>query len=71
MDALKQKGCENIYTYKVSGVKAGKPAFEKMLNFMRQGDTIVVWKLDRLGRSIKDLVELVTTLEKGKINFIF
>ena len=71
VDALKQKGCENIYTDKVSGVKAIKPAFDKMLNFMREGDTIVVWKLDRLGRSTKDLIELVATLEKRKINLTF
>ena len=70
MEALKQKGCENIYTDKVSEVKAVKPAFEKMLNFMREGDTIVVWKLDKLGRSTKDLIELVATLEKMKINLI-
>ena len=66
VDALKQKGCEAIYTAKVSGVKAVKPAFEKMMSFMREGDTIVVWKLDRLGRSTKDLIELVATLEKRK-----
>ena len=42
VDALKQKGCENIYTDKVSGVKAVKPTFEKMLNFMRAGNTVEV-----------------------------
>ena len=70
MDALKQKGCETIYSDIVSGVKVVKPAFEKMLSFMREGDTIVIWKLDRLGRSTKDLIELVATLEKRKINLI-
>jgi len=70
VDALKQKGCQTIYTDKVSGVKAVKPAFEKMMSFMREGDTVVIWKLDRLGRSTKDLIELVATLEKRKINLI-
>lgn len=45
VDALKQKGCEAIYSDIVSGVKVVKPAFEKMLSFMREGDTIVIWKL--------------------------
>ena len=70
MDALKQKGCQAIYTDKVSGVKTVKPAFEQMMNFIREGDTIIIWKLDRLGRSTKDLIELVATLEKKKVNLI-
>lgn len=70
VDALKQKGCQEIYTDKVSGVKTIKPAFEEMMKFIREGDTLIVWKLDRLGRSTKDLIELVANFQKKKINLI-
>ena len=70
VDALKQNGCEQIYTDKISGIKTLKPAFEEMLNYLREGDIIVIWKLDRLGRSTKDLIDLVAMLEKRKINLI-
>lgn len=70
VDALKQKGCQEIYTDKVSGVKTIKPAFEEMMKFIREGDTLIVWKLDRLGRSTKDLIELVANFQKRKINLI-
>jgi DNA invertase Pin-like site-specific DNA recombinase len=65
-DALKSEGCKQIFTDKVSGVKAKKPNFEKLLEYARQGDTIVVWKLDRLGRSTVQLIGLIEELkEKG------
>jgi DNA invertase Pin-like site-specific DNA recombinase len=65
-DALQREGCKQIFTDKVSGVKAKKPNFEKLLEYARQGDTIVVWKLDRLGRSTVQLIGLIEELkEKG------
>ncbi len=70
IDALKLNGCQSIYTDKVSGIKVAKPAFEEMMSYLREGDTIVIWKLDRLGRSTKDLIELVATLAKKKIDII-
>lgn len=70
VDALTEYGCKHIYTDKITSVKAIRPAFEQMMNFLREGDAIVIWKLDRLGRSTKDLIELVADLEKRKINLV-
>jgi DNA invertase Pin-like site-specific DNA recombinase len=68
VDALKADGCQQLFTDKVSGVKAHKPNWEKLLAYARQGDTIVVWKLDRLGRSTVQLIELVEDLKKRGIH---
>jgi len=62
-DALLAAGCEQIYSEKASGMKADRPQLQAALAFARAGDTLVVWKLDRLGRS---LVQLVTTIEHLK-----
>jgi DNA invertase Pin-like site-specific DNA recombinase len=70
LDALKKAGCEKIFTDKVSGIKVQKPEFEKLLHYVRQGDTITIWKLDRLGRSTKQLIELVEELGKRGVNLI-
>lgn len=59
-DALRSHGCKKIYTDKVSGAKVERPVLDRMLRNAREGDMIVVWKLDRLGRSLKHLVELVS-----------
>jgi hypothetical protein len=53
VDALKQAGCEEVYTDEMSGIKAERPGLQKALAFARSGDTLVVWRLDRLGRSLK------------------
>ena len=66
-DALRLHGCEKIYTDKVSGVKSERPGLERLLKNAREGDTIVVWKLDRLGRSLKHLVELAEQLSQRGI----
>ena len=68
LDALKSEGCKQIFTDKISGVKARKPHFEKLLEYARPGDTIVVWKLDRLGRSTVQLIQLVEELKKREVN---
>ena len=63
LDALKAEGCKQIFTDKVSGVKSVKVEFEKLLAYARPDDTIVVWKLDRLGRSTVQLIELIEKLK--------
>lgn len=68
-EALQTEGCEKVYEDKVSGLKTNKPGLEKALEHLRVGDTLVVWKLDRLGRSVHNLIELVTQLEKKGIHF--
>lgn len=68
LDALEKEDCSQVFTDKVSGVKAVKPELEKLLEYARAGDTIVIWKLDRLGRNTVKLIELVEELAKRKIN---
>jgi DNA invertase Pin-like site-specific DNA recombinase len=68
IDALKYEGCKQIFTDKVSGVKSVKPEFEKLMEYARTGDTIVVWKLDRLGRSTVQLIELMEKLKERGIH---
>lgn len=67
IDALNKAGCERIFQEKVSGrAKVKRPEFEKCLEFLRQGDVLVVWKLDRLGRNVKQLMSFAEELnEKG------
>lgn len=55
-DALTEAGCEKVFTDKVSGTIADRPALEELKNQLRTGDTLVVWRLDRLGRSLRDLI---------------
>jgi DNA invertase Pin-like site-specific DNA recombinase len=69
-DALQRAGCERVYTDKISGIKSHKPEFERMMGYMRAGDTIVIWKLDRLGRSTSQLIELVEGLSKKGIHLV-
>jgi DNA invertase Pin-like site-specific DNA recombinase len=63
-DALKQAGCTKIYQDTMSGLRANRPGLDKAVEDLREGDTLVVWKLDRLGRSVKNLIEFVNRLEK-------
>ncbi len=65
-DAMNKEQCERVFTDKMSGKRFDRPEFLKMLDMARQGDVIVVWRLDRLGRSLKQLIETVTMLrERG------
>jgi DNA invertase Pin-like site-specific DNA recombinase len=68
-DALNQAGCEKIFTDYASGAKADRPALKEALECVRKGDCIVVWRLDRLGRSLKHLIEVIEDLENRKIGF--
>src|SRR5512144_761498 len=68
-DALKQAGCERIFTDVVSGAKAERIGFDDALNYLRARDTLVVWRLDRLGRSLKHLIETITGLDTRGIGF--
>lgn len=69
MQALKDAGCEKIFSDKKSGFQKVRKGLESALSHLRPGDTLVVWKLDRLGRTVKQLVDLVTDLENEEINF--
>lgn len=68
-DALTAAGCEKIFADKISAAKE-RPQLDEALKFIREGDTLIVWRLDRLGRSLKDLVSIVGNLEERKINFV-
>jgi DNA invertase Pin-like site-specific DNA recombinase len=69
VDALEQAGCEKIYRDQLSGAKTERPGLQEVLSYLRPGDTLVVWRLDRLGRSLKHLIEIVTNLEEKGIGF--
>jgi len=68
-DALRSDGCEAIYTDVASGAKVARPGLFEALSHLRKGDTLVVWKLDRLGRSLGHLIETVKELSDKKIGF--
>lgn len=68
-DALKAAGCEKIYADTASGAKTNRPGLDKALEQLREGDVLVVWKLDRLGRSIQHLLETIKLLQDKKIGF--
>ena len=71
LDALKKAGFDdaNIFTDKVSGAKAEHPGLDAVLNKLQDGDTLLVWRLDRLGRSIPHLVTLVEELRERGVGF--
>jgi DNA invertase Pin-like site-specific DNA recombinase len=70
-DALRNAGVspKNIFTDKITGTKQERPGLEAALSHLREGDTFVVWRLDRLGRSLKHLIETVTRLQAQHIAF--
>ena len=69
LDALTTVGCEKVFTEKASGAQRDRPQLKASLDYMREGDTLVVWKLDRLARSLKQLIETIEELEQHKIGF--
>lgn len=68
-DALRAAGCERLFEDTISGAKAERPQLVEALDFCRAGDTLVVWRLDRLGRSLTNLIELMNTLAERGISF--
>ena len=69
-DALQKAGCDKIYKDTISGTKSQRPGLDLALDNLRDGDTLVVWKLDRLGRSVKDLLDFVGGLNDRGVGFI-
>jgi len=67
--ALLTAGCERIYDDTLSGSRGERPGLAQALDVVRSGDTLVVWKLDRLGRSVKNLIDLVSHLEHAGVHF--
>src|SRR5512133_1426056 len=68
-DALQKAGCDRIFTDTASGAKAERTGLDEAISHLRVGDTLVVWRLDRLGRSLKHLIETITALDNRKIGF--
>jgi DNA invertase Pin-like site-specific DNA recombinase len=68
-EALQKFGCEKLFQEKQSAVK-DHPELDKMLSILRKGDIVVVWKLDRLGRSLRHLVDLMALLKEKEVEFI-
>ncbi|WP_428393411.1 recombinase family protein [Lichenicoccus sp.] len=69
LDALKAAGCERTFSDRASGASADRPALRDAISHARQGDTLVVWRLDRLGRSLPHLIETVRSLETSGVGF--
>lgn len=70
LDALHRAGCELIFQDKKSGKNADRKGLQDLQQKIRKGDTVIVWKLDRLGRSLKDLINLVSSFEKKEVGFV-
>ena len=68
-DQLNQYGCEKIFSDHISGSRSKRPGLDKAIEFARSGDTIVVWRLDRLGRNMEDLIILVNELNNRGVSF--
>src|SRR5262249_19511319 len=68
-DALTEAGCQKIFTEQMSGAVTDRPALHDTLEFARSGDTLIVWKLDRLARSMKQLIETIENLRVRGIGF--
>ena len=69
VDALERAGCYRVFTETASGARTDRPTLEQVLDQLRPGDTLVVWKLDRLGRSLRHLVDTITSLAERGIGF--
>jgi DNA invertase Pin-like site-specific DNA recombinase len=69
VEALQAAGCERIYQEQASGGRWNRPELERLLDQLRQGDVVIVWKLDRLGRSLKDLLRTLERVEQAGAGF--
>jgi DNA invertase Pin-like site-specific DNA recombinase len=70
LDALTEAGCSRIFSDTASGALEARPELERVLDHLREGDSLVVWRLDRLGRSLRHLIETVNELATRKVGFI-
>jgi len=70
LDALKKAGCEKIYEDVASGSKTNRAGLKEILSYVRKGDTLVVWRLDRLGRSLRHLIKVVNTMNDNGVFFM-
>src|SRR5215210_7382538 len=70
LDELEKSGCEQIFRDKASGRQMSRPDFDRMLTYLREGDTVVVWKIDRLGRNFTEMVATMADLFKRGINIV-
>lgn len=68
-ETLSRAGCQKVFEDKVSGTRSDRPGLARAQEILREGDTLVVWKLDRLGHSVKQLVDLVGELHKQGVQF--
>ncbi len=68
-DALNAAGCKRIFTDTASGGRSDRPGLQQALDYVREGDVLVVWRLDRLGRSLKYLIEIITQLNERGVGF--
>jgi DNA invertase Pin-like site-specific DNA recombinase len=69
LDALKQADCKEVYRDVISGSKAGRPGLDNALSHLREGDTLVAWRMDRVFRNLKHMVDLSAELERRGIHF--
>jgi DNA invertase Pin-like site-specific DNA recombinase len=67
LDALTAEGCWKIYTDIATGTRAERPEWTRCLDNLRPGDTLIIWKIDRLGRNLRDLIDIVTTLQTREV----
>ena len=70
VDALKKAGCDQIHEEIASGAKTSRPVLEEIMRNLREGDTLIIWKLDRLGRNLAHLIHLTTKLIEKKVGLI-
>ena len=68
-DSLEKFGCEKVFTDHMGGAKSNRPGLETAIEFVRSGDTLVVWRLDRLGRNMEDLITIVNRLNNRGVSF--
>ncbi len=71
LEALRQAGCQKVFEDQISGTRAERSGLAKAREMLREGDTLVVWKLDRLGRRVKQLVDLVGELQQQGVQLGF
>ena len=69
LDALKKAGCKQVFTDKAGGIRPERKGLAEALSHLRENDALVVWKLDRLGRTVRGLVDLVGELEHRRVHF--